>query len=57
MARCLLFYYHVTTNSFGVMIGLLGNKQIQYNKIKTGNNGRIKVLKAGTNDDIFDKSL
>ena len=35
------------------MIGFLGNKKIKYNKIRTDNNGRIIVLEAEIDDEIF----
>ena len=47
------FFSHGTTNSCGVMIGFLGNKKINYNKIRTDNNGRIIVLEAEIDDEIF----
>ena len=31
----------------------LGNKKIKYNKIRTDNNGRIIVLEAEIDDEIF----
>ena len=46
-------FCHGTTNSYGVMIGFLGNKRIKYNKIRTDNNGRIIVLGAEIDDEIF----
>ena len=48
-----IFFSHGTTNSCGVMIGFLGNKKIKYNKIRTDNNGRIIVLEAEIDDEIF----
>ena len=48
-----IFFSHGTTNSCGVMIGFLGNKKINYNKIRTDNNGRIIVLEAEIDDEIF----
>ena len=38
---------------FGVMIGFLGNKKNKCNKIITDNNGRILVLEAEIDDEIF----
>ena len=35
------------------MIGFLGNKKIKYNKIRTDSNGRIIVLEAEIDDEIF----
>ena len=35
------------------MIGFLGNKKTKYNKIRTDNNGRIIVLGAEIDDEIF----
>ena len=35
------------------MIGFLGNKKIKYNKTRTDNNGRIIVLEAEIDDEIF----
>ena len=35
------------------MIGFLRNKKIKYNKIRTDNNGRIIVLEAEIDDEIF----
>ena len=48
-----IFFSHGTTNSCGVMIGSLGNKKINCNKIRTDNNGRIIVLEAEIDDEIF----
>ena len=48
-----IFFSHGTTNSCGVMIGFLGNKKTKYNKIRTDNNGRIIVLGAEIDDEIF----
>ena len=52
MARTDIFSYG-TTNSCGVMTGLLGNKKIKCNKIRTDNNGRIIILGAEIDDEIF----
>ena len=46
-------FSHGTANSCGVMIGFLGNKKIKCNKIRTDNNGRIIVLEAEIDDEIF----
>ena len=35
------------------MISFLGNKRIKCNKIRTANNGRIIVLEAEIDDEIF----
>ena len=35
------------------MIGFLGNKKINYNKIRTHNNSRIIVLEAEIDDEMF----
>ena len=35
------------------MIGFLGNKKIKYSKIRTDNNGRIIVLEAEIDDEVF----
>ena len=48
-----IFFSHGTTNSCGVMIGFLGNKKINYNKIRTDNNDRIIFLEAEIDDEIF----
>ena len=48
-----IFFSHGTANSCGVMIGFLRNKKIKYNKIRTDNNGRIIVLEAEIDDEIF----
>ena len=48
-----MFFSHGTTNSYGVMIGSLGNKKINCNKIRMDNNGRIIVLEAEIDDKIF----
>ena len=48
-----IFFSHGTTNSCGVRTGFLGNKKIKCNKIRTDNNGRIIVLGAEIDDEIF----
>ena len=48
-----IFFSHGTTNSCGVMIGFLGNKKINYNKIRMDNNDRIIFLEAEIDDEIF----
>ena len=48
-----IFFSHGNTNSWDVMTGFLGNKKIRYNKIRTDNNGRIIVLEAEIDDEIF----
>ena len=47
-----IFFSHGTTNSCGVMIGFLGNKNLKCSKIRTDSNSRIIVLVAEIDDEV-----
>ena len=48
-----IFFSHGTTNSCGVMIGFLGNKNLKCSKIRTDSNSRIIVLVAEIDDEVI----
>ena len=48
-----VFFSHGTTNSCGVMIGYIGSKKFTVNKISHDNGGRILILEANIDDEIF----
>ena len=48
-----IFFSHGTANSCGIVIGFFGNRKVKCNKIGTDNNGRIIVLEAEIDDEIF----
>ena len=48
-----LFFSHGTTNSCGVMIGYLGSKMFTVNKMSHDSNGRILIIEANIDDEIF----
>ena len=47
------FFSHGTTNSCGVMIGYLGSKMFTVNKMSHDSNGRILIIEANIDDEIF----
>ena len=48
-----LFFSHGTTNSRGAMIGYLGSNKIKVNRIKNDNRGRILIVDADIDEEIF----
>ena len=51
--RVKCFFEHRTTNSCGVMIGYLGSKKIKVNRVKNDNQGRILIVDADIDEEIF----
>ena len=48
-----VFFSHDSTSSYGVMIGYLGSKKIQLNKINKDDHDRILIIDANIDDEIF----
>lgn len=48
-----IFFSHGLTNSWGVMIGYLGNSTFNANKIGKGNDRRILIINAEIGDEAF----
>ena len=48
-----LLFSHGTPNSCGAMIGYLGSNKIKVNRIKNDNRGRILIVDADIDEEIF----